>query len=809
MRTRKIKRLLTTGLSVLTLLFAVLVMMGWHFEIPVLKSLLPGFISMKFNTALGLFCFAMAQLALAWRPRRGLHQVSFLFACFGTLIGAATLFEYISGMNLGIDELVYLDLEGVGKLYPAGRLAPVTALSFLLLGFGYFASFSLRRPRYRFSQMTFLITALISFQALVGYALGIETSFGLGAHTRIALHTAFSFIFLSSGFFILTVPHGYTRILTSSTLAGVTARRLIIASIFVPPLFNFFQRAGENYGLFDSDLGSLLRIVGSVVFFVVIVWRNSEKLYRSQIQRQRSLRQISRQEENISTHKVNEQELISAKQKALDATKLKSEFLANMSHELRTPLNGIIGMSKLLSKTRLEDSQKDFVETINVSSNTLLALLNDILDLSKIESGKLQLEDIQFELHSLMRSAVSIVEFSAKAKNIQLISEIKDEVPNFLIGDPLRLRQVLINLLNNAIKFTDMGSVILRVTKTSEQNSHCHLCFEVIDQGIGIESHQQDKLFESFAQGDGSTSRKYGGSGLGLSISKQLVEIMGGKIGVESIKGLGSRFFFELNLKMGKVALLTLAKPIDQETKHLHGHVLLAEDVVINQKVIMEMLKLLGCTMRIASNGMEVLDLLQKEDFDLILMDGQMPVMDGYEASRRVRSGEAGQKNIDVPILAITANAIKGDTEKCFEAGMNDYISKPILYDDFATRIEKWLKRGRSMIEEEAIRRLQELAHQGNASLLQELIDLFMKEVPEDIRQIRSAIFRGQFDQVSKRAHGLKSSCANLGILRMKEFCEKLEKARENSNPQDLSILIETLEKEFHLAAVELKKLVA
>ncbi len=791
------KKDLSLTFAALTALIAFSVITGWQLDIPVLKSILPGYITMKFNTAAGLLFFAIAVMTMALPHSPRWRILGFLCTVAASLIGLATLAEYSTGFNFGIDELVFADLEGIGKVYPPGRLAPVTALSFSLFGLAMWLLNFRKRPLYRLGQVLLLSTALISFQALVGYMLGIQTSFGLAVHTRIAIHTAFGLIFLCVAMMALTIPHGYTRVILSETRAGSTARRLILSAILFPPFFNFLILVGEQHALYEADFGTLLKVIGSVTFFVLVIWRNTERLHISELRQRKAHQKAQRQ--------AKQKEFLQLNEKVMRA---KSDFLANVSHEIRTPLNGIIGMARLLTHTELSQKQSEYVSTIKISSHSLLALINQILDLSKIESGKLQLEQGLFELRSLIGNTVSIVSPEAQSKGLEIRQELAASVPDFFMGDPLRLQQVLLNLLHNAVKFSPQGAIVIRVGHEEIENSSmANLKFEVIDQGVGFDSETKARLFMSFSQGDGSTSRQYGGTGLGLSISKQLVEMMNGSIDVESTPGKGSRFYFNVQLPLGKFSsLVPEVPPTRAASLKIPAKILIAEDNAINQKVICEMTRLLGCEMVVVENGAQALSLLQQFHFDVVLMDGQMPEIDGYEATRRIRSGLAGPKNRDIPVIAITANAIRGDAERCLEAGMNDYISKPIQFEDLAQKLENWFQRGRKSIDDTALQQLNELAKKGNRNLLLELLALFAEEAPRMINELRSHVQNEDFVKLNKTAHKLKSSCANLGAHRMRELSEKLERANRSDSASQLLILVDTLIEEEKRATAELNE---
>jgi signal transduction histidine kinase/DNA-binding response OmpR family regulator len=476
------------------------------------------------------------------------------------------------------------------------------------------------------------------------------------------------------------------------------------------------------------------------------------------------------------------EELHRAKDAAESANAAKSAFLSTMSHEIRTPMNGVLGMTALLRETPLDAQQQEFARTIEDSAGALMAIINDILDFSKIEAGRMDLAMQPCALPQLAEGCIDLLSGKAAQRRLKLALDIDPALPASVLVDGGRLRQILLNLLDNALKFTEAGTVALRIALLERRDGACRIGFEVSDSGIGIAPHVLPRLFQPFTQADSSVTRKYGGTGLGLSICKRLLEMMGSAISVESALGRGSAFRFELRLRelAAPQEALAATPPADhaarasgQDRHKQERLILLAEDNPTNRKLALYQLQGLGYQAHVATDGEQALAALERHDYALVLMDCQMPLMDGFEATRRIREREHGRGR-HLPIIAMTANAMEGDRERCLQAGMDDYLPKPVHADALAGMLRRHLPPQReAALPVLDAARLTELFG-ADRDMQRSLLQDFQASTLGLLQSLETALAAADFDEAGKTAHQLTGSSANLGASELEALARQL-----------------------------------
>lgn len=500
--------------------------------------------------------------------------------------------------------------------------------------------------------------------------------------------------------------------------------------------------------------------------------------------------------------------------------KAKEQFLANISHEIRTPINGIAGMAGLLSQDSSPEERGTYLNAIKHSAENLKVIINDILDLAAIESGKLRFEKIPFNLHDLLASVVGMFAYQAKEKKLTLDYKLQPSINRILIGDPVRLNQILINLISNAVKFTHAGHISILCSVEQKKKTGCVVKIQVIDTGVGVPSDKVDTIFESFSQADASVTRKYGGSGLGLTIVKQLVGLQHGTIEVRSEEHKGSNFIVRIPYAFGKSERLkktSLPKASNAMTsKELQGmRVLLVEDNDINRLYAKSILQQWHCSVDVAENGLVAIEKVKYNAYDVVLMDVQMPVMDGYEATRAIRLLNSRMQ--EVPIVALTANATKTDIERCLASGMNDYLPKPFTPDDLYGKIFKDLrvKTQKNGLANKAVATPKNSFDLGylrsisdnNQEFLQEMIQTFVQTIPPVLEEMKESLAQENWSRLSKLAHQIKPSFSLMGIDDLRKTVFYIEEnAGEKTNLPVLSRITEEFVANCNAVITDLEK---
>jgi len=641
---------------------------GWIVGNDVLKSLVPGLVAMNPVTAVAFVLLGLS-LWLSILPPTG-RRPALAQRCGSVvvLIGLLKLCDVFLGWNSGIDRLLFPGaLETVTTGLP-NRMAPTTALNFVIMGFAMVLEPRTYR-RYVLGQSLLMLSAFVSLMSVMGYIYRISFFYRIGSFIPMALPTALTFLVLGIGVCFARPDRGVASLLRDPGVAGIAARRLLPAAVLVPIAVGWLRLVGQRIGLYEVESGVAVHVVVNILVFAFLVSWSAVLIRRveaGRLERAAELADVSR--------------------KAEEANLAKSRFLATMSHEIRTPMNAILGMADLLWESRLDTTQRRYVEIFRRHGHTLLALINDLLDLSKIEAGRFELERVDFSLDDVLQQALELIAPRARTKGLTLTLDRESSTPASLIGDPLKLRQVLVNLLGNAVKFTERGDISLVVSSAAACRSG-EITFAVSDTGPGIPSEQLEHVFADFVQADSSTTRKFGGTGLGLGISRRLVELMGGRLEVTSTVGRGSTFRFS--------AIFELGQPhrVPREVIDLEGcRILLIDDDAINRLVLRETLAAWGAASQDFGEPERALTelargLSEQQPYSLAIVDGLLPGMDGFEAARRIRLLAP-----DLPVVMLASDTKQGDEARRLDAGISGLAIKPVSRPELLRVVSKALQ---------------------------------------------------------------------------------------------------------------------
>lgn len=636
---------------------------------------------------------------------------------------------------------------------------------------------------------------------------------------------------LGLGFVISTIALFLIEILFRTTGVYFTPICIVFSMVaalacgFIPSIFVTVLLTFSTDYLYIPPIGSILDTPEGIEHFSIIMLScvtvslltttlrttirrlNRAKLRTDTANRILAEKTIALELSQSAVTKLNS-ELERRGQSAIEASRLKSQFLANMSHEIRTPINGVIGMTELLSQTQLEPKQKRYTEAISNSSTLLLNLINTILDLSKVEAGRLELEILPFDFVQVLDETRAAFGPLTELRGLELNWNVDLENDRYFAGDPARLRQIFNNLIGNALKFTPRGSISVTTNILNTNALNATIQIKIEDTGIGMPSKTVARLFQVFSQGDSSTSRKYGGSGLGLAISKQLADLMGASLTVESTEGVGSAFFFTLTLtRISKDHVVKTIAPQAPQAKATtaqrnQSRILLAEDNALNQEITSTILRNAGFKVDVVETGHDVLAAIPERDYICIIMDCQMPLLDGYETTRILRS-----QKIEIPIVALTANAFQADRDRCFEAGMTAYLSKPAFADQLLPVLDRYVldvatksarqedRTATAVLDKDILDRLSAIDENGDMALLKTLLKMYAERSPLALDELASAMQSGSAEAIRKSAHALRSSHANVGATNVVAILEEIEHHPETHARAESSAQTETVRK--------------
>ena len=731
-----------------TVVVGLIVLLGWLFGIEALKSVLPGLATMKPITA-ATFILSGVLLYLSAQDFRGHNYpcTRIILAILITAIGAFTLIGFAFLIDFNIGKFL---VAGSWSAQASKPMSVITAVEFTIFGA------AMLLPRHRAGDLAFVtltfVGILLSLLVFAGYLYDLPLFYEPVVANSIALHTAVTFFVLFVGTAMTRPYTGWVALLSPNSVTGTFAPLLLPAIVVLPIALGWGLNQVIRSSLITAELGVDIFALASVFFLTTVAWRTG--VVANRLGRHLELREQL------------EARLREARTSAEEATTAKSDFLANMTHELRTPLNSIIGFAGLLAKSSgLKSKDRRYVEIIDGSSQSLLALVNDILDLSSLDSGGVVLHPAPFSLPQLVERVAASFSLISQEKDLTLMIERGNAVGPGHFGDEMRIRQVLVNLVNNAVKFTSKGGVTIVLSAEEPLNSVQHLRIEVRDTGIGIAPDKLKVLFGRFSQADASIHSRFGGTGLGLAISKRLIELMGGTIGVESVEGKGTTLWLKLSLPCvdpdASVHKLPAKGPAPQSGGR---QILVVDDVDLNRELVASLLTPFGYIVHQATDGAEAVTAVASTDYDLVLMDVQMPGMDGLTATRAIREVERLTK---LPIVAMTAQALPHQITACHEAGMNDYLAKPITSAALLAAIDKWTGDSSSPPK----------AAPGADQAMTDLRVEFVEQCAKDLARIKSLLASGApgaREELKRLVHRVAGTAGMLGLANVSVDASKL-----------------------------------
>ncbi len=798
--------LLARGFLVVVGAVSLSVLLGWQFDNATMKSVFPGMTAMNpGGTALAFLLSVVSLWLHTVKESRRLLIAGKLCAGGALLIAVTYFLNQFTGTDTGFDQMLFrekLDKEALALGY-ANRMAPNTAAAFILSGLALFF-LDWRIGRVWVAQIFAILGFQFGFLTFIGYLYNSVDLTGVDAFIPMALNTAFCFLLLNTAIFFARPTHGLMQVFSSTGPGGVITRRLLPLVIVIPVLGGWLFRLALQQGAIGEIAAFASFVLVIVILFTALVWWVAVILDA-----------VDRKQRQAAV------ELQEAKDLAELANAAKSEFLANVSHELRTPMNSILGMTRLLyEEDNISSEHREMTGVVYRSADNLLEILNDLLDLSKIEAGELKLEAVSFSLQEVVSNILDTMIKLSSEKGISLSSNYNEHTIPYLIGDPVRTGRIVLNLLSNAVKFTEKGTVSITLDYREIDDDHVKITIKVSDTGIGIPEDKLDSIFDKFAQADTSTTRRFGGTGLGLPIVKQLAEAMNGTISVESIFGQGSAFIVSLPFKTSEIRPLMKRKEFrrsetdflpEKQRKPLNKiKLLLAEDHLLNQTLMKKLFERKHiCHFDIVDNGAEALRAYEKNEsgYDVIITDCHMPEMSGFELTQTIRAYEESNGKPRLPIIAMTADAMVGARERCLEAGMDDYVTKPVNPDELELVLSRWFlippkkKRRKDGDDHPAVDLADLKAFMDDDEELQSYVTLFITQSDKTVKILQKNCRDGVLPDWTAAAHKLKGGAAMMGAAKLRALCDAAQEMRDTSADERKKLF-----KEIQLAYKDVKK---